>query len=156
MTLVLIAAIVYSVVFQVELHVCSYAVRKGFFDAGVLLLEQFFVFSFDWLYSVVYIIFRSVREPAAQLAAHPPISFEVMFGVAFAVYGDKAVCVKYRTLQYRSVERYAVLGDVYGRANPNRIINNKFISSNFEDIIFLDVKPEKKWYEFLFLCFLHF
>ena len=38
--------------------------------------------------------------------------------------------------------------DLLACANPNRIINNKFISSNFEDIIFLDVKPEKKWYEF--------
>ena len=40
-----------------------------------------------------------------------------MFGVAFAVYGDKAVCVKHRTLQYRSVERYAVLGDMNCRAD---------------------------------------
>ena len=40
-----------------------------------------------------------------------------MFGVAFAVQCDETVCVKHRTLQYRSVERYAVLGDVYCRAD---------------------------------------
>ena len=40
-----------------------------------------------------------------------------MFGVAFAVQGDETVSVKHRTLQYRSVERYTVLGDVYGRAD---------------------------------------
>ena len=38
--------------------------------------------------------------------------------------------------------------DLLACSNPSRIINNKFISSNFEDIIYLDVKPKKKWYEF--------